>query len=204
MNRKLLVTLTVFVVMVIVIINWKSILLYAAGVKKPKIESTDEIIGYASKLEQTEFVAISSSKDNFIFLQSNFGVPGLIVFNDHHYPIKSSHGTNCPDVARQFLTKLNDGTTFPADYSNLSVKKIEDILSKVTIIKGDSLQLDSLISSGAYRYIVIYSWAKYMPRQSRKMIRGVQEFQLSGNNILFISLNLDYSSKWAKNEKISF
>lgn len=204
MNRKLLVTLTVFIVMVVIVINWKSILLYAAGVKKPKIESVDDIIRYASEVEQTDYVAISSSKENFIFLQSDFGVPGLIVFNEYHYPIKSSHGTNCPDVARQFLAKLNDGSTFPADYSNLSIKNIDEVLSKITIVKGDSLQLVSLIESGAYHYIVFYSWAKYMPRQSRKMMRGIQEFQLSGNKILFISLNLDYSSKWTKNEEISF
>jgi hypothetical protein len=117
-------------------------------------------------------------------------------------PIKSSAGVNCTGVAHDFLNKIGAVDTFQVDSSNLSIRSLADILSKVKFLKQDSMALVSILARGEVDYIAVHSWAKYLPKQSQAMAGILNKVNFNKKKIALVSLNLDYSDQWMCQESL--
>ena len=204
MKKKILVavSLLLFAGLVYLAFNWKPLFLSWAGYVAPKAESTAAIVDYAETHRiNAPYLAIAAGKREYNYLSKNFGVPGIIIFNKRQLPIKSSAGTSCTGVAHDFLNKLGSVDSFQVDSSNLSIRSLTDILSRVKFLKQDSAALVSVLS-GDGDYIAVHSWAKYLPKQSQALAGVLNKVDFNKKKIALVSLNLDYSDLWMSQDSL--
>jgi hypothetical protein len=184
------------------IFYWKNIALYIFGFRTPKVESKESILKYSNEKENVDYVAIASSIEDFNFLHNDFQVPGVIIFNKDMLPIKSSVGTQCPDIARDFIKGLRSDSNYKSDRTNLSLQTFPELISKLSFIKGDSSYLMQQVYNKKINFIIVYSWAKHLPRQSQKMMDVIRKYELAKNGMAVLSINLDFNDRWISKDSL--
>jgi hypothetical protein len=201
-RRTLIILATIAIVVTILVVFWKPILLEISGYTPPKAETPEDIASYA-KGKDYEVLAISNSEESFNLLNQDFGVPGVIFFNNKLQPIESSKGVGCPKEAKSFIDEISSGKEFGLDTTSFHFKSFNELLGRMKVIEGDSLLLSKQLAEGDFDYVIVYTWAKILKKQSQAMMKiGTDALKKKGLKILVLSLNLDFSTLWMEPENI--
>lgn len=203
--KKWLLIVLLFITLIIVVLFFfgKSILLSFSGIKNPVIESVETIKSTDVIQAKYDWLAGSISKSGFNKLQEQLGVPGIIVFDKNGHALLSNRGEGCQITARSKLKELGLNTKIDSSRATKGFRLFDDLLSNTEVInKGNQSNIEQ------YKYIVVYTWAKYLPKQSKDMINAVYDgLKDNKDMVLVISLNLDYLNTWENGnigDKIKF
>lgn len=197
MKKKVIIISAILLLLAVgVYAFWKPILYSLGGLKQPELETVQSISNYA-KENKVRYNVLATPTDTVAFnrLNKNLGMPGVIFFNSAHLPLKSSKGTGCPKEAHRFINSMT--ATHKVDSSQLSITDYKDYLPMLEVIDGDKKAL----ADSNYDYIIVYTWAKYLPKQSLAMAKvGTEAAAMKDKNILVISVNLDFTDNWYTEE----
>jgi hypothetical protein len=198
MKKKILLSLVVLFIigLVYLIFNWKPILIRFSGFRQPTIESIETVAGWIdTKASDYELVAVTNSKESFRQMQSDFGIPGIVIFDRNGFPVISSHGEGCQVVARNKLKTIKATDTLEPQFRAISIKHLDDVKQRLKLIHGDWEEVSEKLKGADF--IAVYTWAKMFPDRSREMMQAVKEgLQNSNAKIYVISTNLDFMDSW--------
>lgn len=204
MKKWIITTLIIFgVTVAAVAVFWKPLLLKIGGFKTPEVETVASIASYG-KEHNLKYDLLAVPKDSMAFktLNKNFGIPGVIFYNKDLLPVKSSQGTGCPKTAHAFISDINNDTEHTVDSTGLTLTKLYAILNELNIVNGAKEAILQQIAASDFDYVVVYSWAKYLPKQSMQMAElGTEAKGIDKKNILVLSLNMDFVNTWYKQKK---
>lgn len=205
MKKRIIITVCGLLLASIVTLafTWQQLLLSLGGYETPQLETPATLSAFANGHGgANHFIAIASGKKEHSYLQKNFHVPGIIIFNKQLQPINSSASTGCPSTARMFLDSLDASSAYAVNRKNLQLRDMKDVLHRISFIKGDSARFAALLQSDSIDFIAVYSWAKFLPSQSGYMMKGVEDASGKKKNILVLSLNLDFADRWTTQDSV--
>lgn len=209
MKKKIIKGILLFFVIGIIylIFNWKPILLGLSGFQSPLIENEETVSAWIEdKSDGDEWVAIANSKESYNVLQTDFGMPGIMIFDKRGKSIVSSVGEGCQVIAREKLKTLKPNDQIEAQYSTNSIRYLNDLKKYLELLQHNWKDENAAIAEADY--VAVYTWAKCFPNRSEEMIAAVKEgLKESDAKILVISVNLDLIDSWMEGDvgdKIEF
>lgn len=170
-------------------------ILYVTGnIKKVKYEDPIAVKSFVLNEKATYnmlFVA-KDEKNLGFFLDTIFShLPAILIFNKDQVNIFADR--TCPWSTIQYLDSLNDQENDTSIVINKKVT-VQKLLAPLTSIAG--VWPDEKILS-QYDYFIFYTWAKFVPKLSKKMIHEINKFAEMNSRRVFIgSINLDLQQSW--------
>lgn len=200
-KRTLIILSPVLLLIIAGVLFRKPILLKIGGFKQPQIETVADIEQY-SKEHNIVCNALATPTDSIAFkqLNKNLHIPGVIFFNKASLPVKSSNGTGCPKVAKSFISNIKEHDVTEIDTSNLTMSQLSEYIAQLNILGNNKEELLQQIADNNFDYVVLYTWAKYLPKQSLNMAELGKEAADVTKKILVISVNMDFVTNWYKKD----
>lgn len=200
-KKSLFILIPIVLVIAFLILTSKPVRLLMGGFKEPEVEKVENIQAFAQAYRK-DILAVCNSKNSFQTLQKDLeGFPSIFYFDKNLNLIKSSSGTGCPKTGKAFFTQLDKNKAYEKEPNN--VVSLTKILSEIIIIQGDSSELSNKLKNKDFDFIILYTWAKMLPKQSKQMMEvGNEAANNTKSKTVVISLNLDYSILWMNPEDI--
>lgn len=170
-------------------------ILYVTGdIKKPKYEDSIAVKSFVlneKAIYNTLFVAKDEKNLGFFTDSIVNHLPAILIFNKDQVNIFADR--TCPWSTIRHLDSLNDlkNDTSITISKKVTVQKLLAPLAPIAGVWPD----EKIVSQ--YDYFIFYTWAKFVPRLSKKMINDVNKFAEMNSNRVFIgAINLDLQQSW--------
>jgi hypothetical protein len=174
----------------------KAVLKITGYYKKPKFETSENIINYVKKQKAT-YTELYVFKSKLARTESKklglLQIPNVLLFDKNQNLIGYSNGEKkCPWLTANFVQNLNANTQYPID--TLNPHKLSEYL--VNLVKIDS-NYSTLQKPQNFDFYVIYTWAICIPKHSKGIIEESKTFVGNKNaSINLISINNDLQKNW--------
>lgn len=158
---------------------------------KPKIVTKKELLSLLKNHNSMNInsVIIPNNYNSFLNLQNSFGAGSIYVFNKKREVIDnniiSENGSCLSDISLNICeNNLNHNSEFK--------EKIKD---RFNLLISNTKNLNNQkIKYETYDYLVLYSWAKYLPPTYD--IKTLEFLKCKNSKMLIISLNMDLLDEW--------
>jgi hypothetical protein len=176
---------------------------YLTGdIKKPKYEDPVTVKSFVLN-EEAKYNTLFVTKDekNLDFFTNTIAnhLPAILIFNKDQVNIFADR--SCPWATIRHLDSLND---LKNDTAVMTDKKVtvQKLVAPLTPIAGTWPDEKTL---SQYDYFIFYTWAKFVPKLSKKMINDVNKFAEMNSNRIFIgAINLDLQQSWVEKTAVLF
>ncbi len=182
-----------FLIICLGFLSCKPLLWISGFYKAPRYEDFKSVKKFASNAKYHSLLVTRSLKGYEFFIDSlSHGYLHVFIFNrDKQLLLNNSE---CQWANVRLLDSLETTRNFKID-TTVTVKKLAAILESINGLAMDDKQMKE------YDYFIFYSWVKWSPRLSRKMIQDVNNFGFkTDKNIFVASVNLDYQKSWPDND----
>ena len=173
----------------------KQLIYWKYGIKNPKPETPESILGFIKKWKQ-------DSQETYIFKDSSAffrymndpvykkNLLGSMFYNEKGLLINFKDSTKCQWSAGYFVSRLRADTLYQTD----TTYKYQEILADLIPVRAP----DSPVRhDSSYDYTVIITWAKYLGKYNERLF--VASESVNENNkakIRLILLNIDMQKSW--------
>ena len=159
-------------------------LLKAGGyLRNPKLEDRNSIKEYSKKKgDPYDLLWVSGSTQGFDTLLVRYPrLPSVAIFDRDMSMVENAQGEACHKMIMDFLKDT---------MSNAHIKTKTDSWQ---IFEKYCTQADIKSETQGYTHTIVYSWAIYTPRLTKRIFERMRELRDSTQlNLRFISLNRDY------------
>jgi len=167
-------------------------ILYITGdVKKIKYEDSIALKSFVlhEKAKYTTLFVVKDEKNLHFFTDTIVNhLPAILIFNKDQVNILADR--TCPWSTIRYLDSLNSLTNDNAN-KKVTVRKLLAPLVPIAGVWPDEKTLDQ------YDYYIFYTWAKFVPKLSKKMINDVNKFvEMKGYRVFIGAINLDLQQSW--------
>jgi len=195
MNKKKIIILSsVAVVIVLIVLNIKTIVMTYMGIHPPKSETIEDIYAYANKIgiEETDFYTIDSSELRELYAGS---FPKVLIFKDSNLILSG----NCFGLLPDLVDTLHSNNNFNVTKQNA----LPEELSKFKTFEGQAV--NQIIT--APQFTIIYYWAMWMGKLNKdKLVALEKKLKQHKNsaNIRLVKVNGDFLKSWGySDEKVT-
>jgi hypothetical protein len=171
-----------------------SILYVTGDLKKPKYEDSIAVKSFVLN-EKAKYNTLFVAKDekNMVFFTDTIvnQLPAILIFNKDQVKILADR--TCPWSTIRSLDSLNDlkNDTSVTISKKVTVQKLLAPLASIAGAWPDEKTLSQ------YDYFIFYTWAKFVPKLSKKMINDVNRFvEMNSNRVFIGAINLDLQQSW--------
>lgn len=157
-------------------------LIYAFGYRDIKLENQASILEFYKRETNTQNLFVLSDAEAFK-KYIKLSVPAFFIFDKDGHLVVSGKGKGCVNSAKAELDNLNCSVQLSRD-SSYPPNFYDELMSALQPIHVQDQNKN-------YCFVVVYFWAKYMPKHSRRFIE-IEHKQ--NDNVKIYSVNVDFNS----------
>jgi len=165
-------------------------------IKKPRHESINSIKrGLATSDSVGDALFVAKSFDNLkLAYKVNKYIPAIHIYDKRGRVLKKLEGNSCPKVASASIEYVDTSSSLVF----LEDAGFETLFSNLKQISGQEYSLNRTNLEN-YDYIIVYFWARYIPKRSKKAIQSIAlAMKETKSKFLVLSVNYDYQDFWLK------